>query len=141
MKEKSALQWQQRLDAVEEAKASKAQKREQNLLVRQGKAPVEPAADATTATTSAGGAKSSPGGRRGAGWQGGRGSPGGGRGGPGGGREGSGAGRGGHGQGDEGSGNKGKSDRSSRQGKSASNLRRPGFEGRFKQGEFLNKET
>ena len=39
------MQWQQRLEAVEEGKQAKAQRRESNLLSRQGKGGGAPAAD------------------------------------------------------------------------------------------------
>ena len=98
------MQWQQRLEAVEEGKQAKAQRRESNLLSRQGKGGGAPAAD---------GDKGKDKGKSHA-----------------------------SGGGDSSSRKKPRTE-ATKQPKAAESAaaaqRRPGFEGRFKTGEFLNQ--
>ena len=98
------MQWQQRLEAVEEGKQAKAQRRESNLLSRQGKGGGAPAAD---------GDKGKDKGKSHA-----------------------------SGGGDSSSRKKPRTE-ATKQSKAAESAaaaqRRPGFEGRFKTGEFLNQ--
>ena len=99
------MQWQQRLEAVEEGKQAKAQRRESNLLSRQGKGGGAPAADGDKGKdkshASGGGDSSSS------------------------------------------SSRKKPQTEATKQPKAAESAaasqRRPGFEGRFKTGEFLNQ--
>ena len=100
------MQWQQRLEAVEEGKQAKAQRRESNLLSRQGKGGGAPAAD---------GEKGKDKGKSHA-----------------------------SGGGDSSSSSRKKPrTEATKQPKAAESAaaaqRRPGFEGRFKTGEFLNQ--
>ena len=94
------MQWQQRLEAVEEGKQAKAQRRESNLLSRQGKGGGAPAADGDKGKSHASGG------------------------------------------GDSSSRKKPRTE-ATKQPKAAESTaaaqRRPGFEGRFKTGEFLNQ--